>query len=138
MTDFEDIIASVKTEEIIKVYDGISIDTVGKARPDLDNHLMTPGEQKKNLAFYARAAIEHVGWDGFSEEHKQAFKDKIVQLYSEISGICKQAQPWPPLFPAFPVSGPHPSHRAEHRLSHGLPHLLSGHIAWVCRRGRRQ
>ena len=90
MADFEEIIASVTTEEMTKVYDGISIDTMGKKRSDMDNHLMTPAEQRKNLAFYARAAIEHVGWDDFSEEHKQAFKDKIVELYNGISGVSKQ------------------------------------------------
>lgn len=91
MADFDEIIALVSTRDMIKVYDGISIDTLGRARPDLDNHLMTPDEQRKNLAFYAKAATEHVGWDGFSEEHKQAFKDKIVELYNGISRVCKQA-----------------------------------------------
>ena len=90
--EFEKIINSVTSKEMTTVYDGIDINNMGKARPDLDNHIMTPAEQRKNLAFYARAAKEHVGWEGFSEENKRLFQEKIVETYKSISGDCKQAE----------------------------------------------
>lgn len=91
MVEFEDILQLVTTADMTKQYTGVSIDTLGKNRPDLDNHLMMPDEQRKNLAFYAKAATEHVGWEGFSEENKNAFKNSVVQVYNEISGVCRQS-----------------------------------------------
>ncbi len=91
MTEFEDVLRLVTTADMVKQYPGVSLDTMGKNRPDLDNHLMSPDEQRKNLAFYARATVEHVGWDCFSEENKTAFKNNLVQVYNEISGVCKQS-----------------------------------------------
>jgi len=92
MTSFDEIIASVSAEDLIKPYEGVSIETMGKPRPDLDNHIMLPDEQRKNLAFFARAAIEHVGWDGFSKEHQEAFKKQVEELYNNISGMAKQSE----------------------------------------------
>jgi len=90
MTGFEEIINTVTTEDMLKPYNGISLNDWSKPRPDLDNHLMTPDEQRLNLAFYAKAASEHVGWSGFSSEHRQAFMKKIEELYNQISSVSKQ------------------------------------------------
>lgn len=90
MTSFEEIINSVATEDMVKPYDGVSLNDWSKPRPDLDNHLMTPDEQRLNLAFYAKAASEHVGWSGFSLEHREAFMRQIEELYQQISGVAKQ------------------------------------------------
>lgn len=91
MVSFDEILRSISVEDMTKSYDGVSLDTWGKARPDLDNHLMTPAEQRKNLAFFARATVEHVGWNGFSIEHREAFKKEVEQLYNAISSVEKQA-----------------------------------------------
>lgn len=84
MPPFEEIINSVSLDDIKKDYDGITMETWGKARPDLDGRMMSADEQRFNLAFYARAAAEHVGFEGFSEENRARFKEAVVSLYDGI------------------------------------------------------
>ena len=92
MKSFDDIIASVSDRDMTAVYDGISMDNWTRARPDLDNRLMSADEQRFNLAFYARAAYEHVGWEGFSAENKAGFAREIERLYDAVSEPRRQGE----------------------------------------------
>ena len=56
MKSFDDIIASVSDRDMTAVYDGISMDNWTRARPDLDNRLMSADEQRFNLASLMFAA----------------------------------------------------------------------------------
>lgn len=49
-----------------------------------NKQLLSTASQKLYLAFYAKAAYEHVGFSGFSEENQANFKSSIEKLYSEI------------------------------------------------------
>ena len=81
MAAFDDIIGSIGEEAMMRAYDGISLEDFGKPREDLDNRVMSCEEQRLNLAFYARAAYEHVGWSGFSAENRNGFKAAVETLY---------------------------------------------------------
>ena len=82
MAAFDDIIGSIGEEAMMRAYDGISLEDFGKPREDLDNRVMSCEEQRLNLAFYARAAYEHVGWRGFSAENRNGFKAAVETLYN--------------------------------------------------------
>lgn len=82
MAAFDDIIGSIGEEAMMRAYDGISLEDFGKPREDLDNRMMSCEEQRLNLAFYARAAYEHVGWRGFSAENRNGFKAAVETLYN--------------------------------------------------------
>ncbi len=86
---FDDIINSVSDEEAIA---HLANQTAIKEseRREKGNHLMLPEEQRYNLAFYAKMAREHVGWDNFSSENKTAFMSNVEELYNGISRVCRQ------------------------------------------------
>lgn len=84
---FDEILHSIPEQELLSYV--VRADW-GTDRKAFDSHLMTPDEQKLNLVFYAKAAREHVGWDGFSEENRRAFEENIVALYDGISGLQRQ------------------------------------------------
>lgn len=90
MTAFDDIIGSIGEEAMMRAYDGISLEDFGKPREDLDNRVMSCEEQRLNLAFYARAAYEHVGWSGFSAENRNGFKAAVETLYNNIDKPRRQ------------------------------------------------
>lgn len=53
---------------------------------------LSPDSQKLYLAFYAKAAYEHVGFSGFSEDNQAKFKSTIEKLYSEIQEEIPQGE----------------------------------------------
>lgn len=83
---FDEIINTISEQEMIRL--------VESGRPvskeARQTHIMSAEEQRLNLAFYAKAAREHVGWDGFSEQNRQSFMQNIEQLYASISAPCPQ------------------------------------------------
>ncbi len=90
MAAFDDIIGSIGEEAMMRAYDGISLEDFGKPREDLDNRVMSCEEQRLNLAFYTRAAYEHVGWSGFSAENRNGFKAAVETLYNNIDKPRRQ------------------------------------------------
>lgn len=90
MATFDEIIGSIGDEAMMRAYDGISLEDFGKPREDLDNRVMSCEEQRLNLAFYARAAQEHVGWSGFSAENRNGFKAAVETLYNNIDQPRRQ------------------------------------------------
>ncbi len=83
---FEEIISLATDDVMLQDYDGVTIDSFGIEHTDISGKKLSEEEQKLNLAFYARAAINHVGFEGFGEENNQAFKQGIVDIYNNISG----------------------------------------------------
>ena len=78
---FEQIISSISDEEMMTPYPYRS-----KEELDKDNQQpIAPEKQRFYLAFYARAAYEHVGFDGFDKENQDNFKKQIEQMYADIS-----------------------------------------------------
>ena len=78
---FDEIISSVSDNEMMAHYQP-------RRREELneDNlQLISPEKQRFYLAFYARAAHEHVGFEAFDKENQEQFKMQIEQLYANIS-----------------------------------------------------
>lgn len=84
---FDEIIHSISERELLSYM--VRADW-NRDRRLLDGHLMLPDEQKLNLVFYAKAAREHVGWEGFSENNRLVFMKNIEELYNGISGVRRQ------------------------------------------------
>ena len=77
---FEQIISGISDSEMMASYQYKSKDELEKD----NNKLISPETQCFYLAFYAKAAFEHVGFDGFSKENQEKFKSQIEQLYANI------------------------------------------------------
>ena len=85
---FEQITASISDEEMMKPYQA-----AGKAQAaENDLRPLTPEQQRFYLAFYARAAREHVSFESFSAENQAKFKSAIEQMYADISSVRKQGE----------------------------------------------
>lgn len=82
---FDEIINTISTKDMINL-----IENGKPAGKERHSHIMSADEQRLNLAFYAKAACEHVGWFGFSEQNRQAFMQNIEQLYNNISAPVQQ------------------------------------------------
>lgn len=85
MTDnnlsFEEIISSISDDEMMAPYQY-------KHNSELteDNlQSISPEKQRFYLAFYAKATYEHVGFDGFSQENQEKFKEQIERLFANIN-----------------------------------------------------
>ena len=85
-TLFEDIIESVSLDDLMKPYKKLS----GKEVSENNENNLSVEEQKFYLAYYARMATEHVGFENFSKENQEAFKSHIVEMYKGIDGARKQ------------------------------------------------
>lgn len=78
---FEQIISTISDAEMM-----VSYPRKNKADLDTDNQKqISPEKQRFYLAFYAKAAYEHVGFDGFSKQNQENFKTQIENLYASIS-----------------------------------------------------
>lgn len=78
---FEEIISSITDEEMMTPYQARSREELNK-----DNlQLISLEKQRFYLAFYARAAHEHVGFEAFDKENQEQFKMQIEQLYANIN-----------------------------------------------------
>lgn len=78
---FEQIISTISDAEMMASYPR-------KNRADLDTdnqQQISPEKQRFYLAFYAKAAYEHIGFDGFSKQNQENFKTQIENLYASIS-----------------------------------------------------
>lgn len=77
---FEQIISSATEEMMIAPYQ-----SKNKAQIKEDNaQLISPEKQRYYLAFYARAAYEHVNFENFSQENQIKFKSEIEQIFANI------------------------------------------------------
>ena len=84
---FDDIIQSVPIEKMLELYPHRSLQECASA----NDTIISPETQKFYLAYYARAAYEHVGFEQFSDENKLKFKKSIENIYAGIGGDKKQA-----------------------------------------------
>ena len=88
MSKFEEIINSVSFSDLIKNYDK-------KRRSEIaenNEKNLSVEEQKFYLAYYARMASEHVGFENFSKENQEGFKTHIVGMYNRINKERKQGE----------------------------------------------
>lgn len=86
--EFGDIVASVSLEDMMKPYERLSrreIEENNKKNLSIE-------EQKFYLAYYARMATEHVGFEQFSKENQEDFKSHIVRMYRGIDGERNQGE----------------------------------------------
>lgn len=85
---FDEILKTITVAEMIApVPDGVSFSEMvylNRKTNNLAEKILSPAEQKKNLAAYARWMVEHVGWDGFGVHNQQMFKRAIEQIWSHI------------------------------------------------------
>lgn len=85
---FEQIISTISDTEMMAYYP-----RKNKAELDNDNQkLISPEKQRFYLAFYAKAAYEHVGFDGFSKQNQENFKTSVENLYANIKGDRQQGE----------------------------------------------
>lgn len=85
---FEEIVSLISDNEMMAPYQ-----YKNKSELNEDNlHLIPPEKQRFYLAFYAKAAYEHVGFEGFSPENKEKFKVQIEQLYKNINSNRPQGE----------------------------------------------
>ena len=85
---FEQIIESVSDAEMMQQYQSRS-----KSQLQEDNQKnISVDLQRFYLAYYAKAAFEHVGFDKFSPENQQSFKSEIEKLYAGISADRPQGE----------------------------------------------
>lgn len=86
---FDEILETLSDDKMISMIDNAPI--LSKAEViEQNKQLLSEEKQKLYLAFYAKAACEHVGFDGFSKENQDKFKQAIENLYNEINGECLQ------------------------------------------------
>lgn len=83
---FDQILQTVSDADMMKPYPAKSPDQL--RRDNLKD--ISPETQRFYLAFYARAAFEHVGFDGFSAENQSRFKSEIEQMYADATTPRKQ------------------------------------------------
>lgn len=85
---FEQIISTISDAEMMASYPR-------KNRADLDTdnqQQISPEKQRFYLAFYAKAAYEHVGFGNFSQQNQENFKAQIENLYANINGDRQQGE----------------------------------------------
>lgn len=88
LMSFDQIISCVPDEMMMAPY-------VSKNSLQLkeDNALLiSPEKQRYYLAFYARAAYEHVNFEKFSLENQTKFKSEIEQIFANIKQDCLQGE----------------------------------------------
>lgn len=90
MLTFEQIIQSIPDAEMMVKYEGLTLADLEKSHPELDDKVLSESEQKLNLAFWAKASMQHVGWNGFGAENQAKFKEAIEKNYAEINGAKRQ------------------------------------------------
>lgn len=83
---FDQILQTVSDADMMKPYPAKSPDQL--RQDNLKD--ISPETQRFYLAFYARAAFEHVGFDGFSAENQSRFKSEIEQMYADATTPRKQ------------------------------------------------
>ncbi len=81
--EFEDIIHSISPEELMQ-RPADALEAFDSPRTDLQERMLSPAAQRKNLAAYARLMREHVGWVGFGPENNYKFKETIVRFWRDI------------------------------------------------------
>lgn len=80
-SSFEQIISTISDDEMMAPYQYRN-----KSELNEDNMLpISPEKQRFYLAFYAKAAYEHVGFNSFSKENQKKFKTQIEQIYASIT-----------------------------------------------------
>lgn len=85
---FEQIIETVSDAEMVQQYQPLS-----KSQLQEDNQKNISDDlQRSYLAYYAKAAFEHVGFDKFSPANQQSFKSEIEKLYAGINADCPQGE----------------------------------------------
>ncbi len=77
---FDEIISSISDDEMMAPYQYKNNSELNEN----NSQPISPETQRSYLAFYAKAAYEHVGFDGFSQENQENFKATIEQLYANI------------------------------------------------------
>lgn len=92
MKSFGEILATISDDDMIKSYSGMTMDNMTQEQPELDNKILSEEEQKFNLAFWAKAARQHVGWDSFGQENTENFERTTEQLYNQINGPKNQKE----------------------------------------------
>ena len=85
---FEEIVSSISDNEMMAPY---QYKSNSELRED-NLHLISPEKQRFYLAFYAKAAYEHVGFEGFTPENQEKFKAQIEQIYASISSDRLQGE----------------------------------------------
>lgn len=86
MDGFEEIINSISFDDLVKDYKALSRNEISKN----NEKSLSAEEQKFYLAYYARMAVEHVGFENFSKENQEAFKSHIVEMHKSIDGKRNQ------------------------------------------------
>lgn len=85
---FEQITATISDAEMMAPYPRKS-----KTELNTDNQKqISPEKQRFYLAFYAKAAYEHVGFDSFSKQNQENFKAQIENLYANIKVDRQQGE----------------------------------------------
>lgn len=85
---FEQITATISDAEMMAPYPRKS-----KTELNTDNQKqISPEKQRFYLAFYAKAAYEHVGFGNFSQQNQENFKAQIENLYANINGDRQQGE----------------------------------------------
>jgi len=85
---FEQILETLPDEEMMKEWEP-------KSREQLheDNQKnISANVQRFYLAYYAKAAFEHVGFGGFDPENQQNFRSEVQKLYAEIDADRRQGE----------------------------------------------
>jgi hypothetical protein len=77
---FEQIISSISEQDMMLPYQRKSKSEL----EDENKQLISPQTQKFYLAFYAKAAYEHVGFASFDAANQEQFKSQIERLYATI------------------------------------------------------
>lgn len=85
---FEAIVSSISDNEMMAPY---QYKSNSELRED-NLHLISPEKQRFYLAFYAKAAYEHVGFERFTPENQEKFKAQIEQIYASISSNRLQGE----------------------------------------------
>lgn len=77
---FEQILSGISDKEMMTPY----LSRKSSQIEENNNLKISPEQQRFYLAFYARAAYEHVDFAKFSPENQTKFKSEIEQLYADI------------------------------------------------------
>ena len=80
---FNDIIATVSKDDIIKNYDYVQ----KKSSPDIP---VSVAEQQYYLAWFAAVMREHIGYENFSQENRKSFENTIENMYNNASNDTTQ------------------------------------------------
>ena len=85
---FDEILKTVSiTDLVTPIQNGVSFHEMAclnRPTNDLGEQILSPTEQRKNLAAYARWMVEHVGWEGFGVQNQQGFKRAVEHIWQHI------------------------------------------------------